>query len=209
MSELHQSASPIIRVCDKGDFDEIHFIINEAAQAYRDVIPPDCWHEPYMGRDELSREIESGVCFLGCERDGKLHGVMGMQYVGDATLIRHAYVRATAQRAGVGALLLAEFVKGAKPPLLVGTWAAASWAIAFYRKHGFESVSSDQTASLLRRYWQISPRQIETSVVLKWNEAHNISNTEISNTEISNIEVSNIEISSGGISTVENGVDDS
>ena len=181
MSELHRSAPPIIRVCDKGDFDEIHFIVNEAAQAYRGVIPPDCWHEPYMGRDELSREIESGVRFLGCERDGKLQGVMGMQYVGDATLIRHAYVRAAGQRAGVGAALLSEIVTEAKQPLLVGTWAAASWAIAFYRKHEFELVAVEQTAPLLRRYWDITQRQIETSVVLKWNEAHNNSNTAISN----------------------------
>jgi len=174
MSELQQSAPPIIRACVKGDFDEIHSIINEAAQAYRGVIPPDCWHEPYMGRDELSREIKSGVRFLGYERDGKLQAVMGMQYVGDATLIRHAYVRASAQRAGVGVALLAEIVTTTKPPLLVGTWSAATWAIAFYRKHGFELVAADETASLLRRYWQISQRQIETSVVLKWNEAHNI-----------------------------------
>ena len=197
MSELHQSASPIIRVCDEGDFDEIHFIVNEAAQAYRGAIPPDCWHEPYMGRDELSREIESGVRFLGYERDAKLRGVMGMQYVGDATLIRHAYVRASAQRAGVGALLLAEIVATAKPPLLVGTWTAASWAVAFYRKHGFESVSPEQTAALLRRYWKISRRQIETSVVLKWNEAHNISNIGISNTEISTVGISTVESKAG------------
>ena len=178
MSELQQSAPPMIRACVKGDFDEIHSIINEAAQAYRGVIPPDCWHEPYMGRDELSREIDSGVRFLGCESEEKLQGVMGMQYVGDATLIRHAYVRATAQRAGVGAALLAEIVTTTKSPLLVGTWAAASWAIAFYGKHGFELVAAGETATLLRRYWQISPRQIETSVVLKWNEAHNIRTVE-------------------------------
>ena len=174
MSELHQSASPIIRVCGTNDFDEIHYIINEAAQAYRGVIPADCWHEPYMGRDELRREIDAGVRFLGYERDRNLHGVMGMQSVADATLIRHAYVRTSAQRAGVGAALLAEIVKAARPPLLVGTWAAASWAIAFYRKHGFDSVAAAQIAPLLRRYWQISQRQIETSVVLKWNEVHNI-----------------------------------
>ena len=178
MSELQQSVPPIIRTCVKGDFDEIHFIINEAAQAYRGVIPPDCWHEPYMGRDELSCEIDSGVRFLGCESDGKLQGVMGMQHVGDTTLIRHAYVRATTQRAGVGAALLAEIVTTTKSPLLVGTWAAASWAIAFYGKHGFQLVAADEIATLLRRYWQISPRQIETSVVLKWNEAHNIRTVE-------------------------------
>jgi len=174
MSELHQSESPLIRVCAKDDFDEIHSIINEAAQAYRGVIPADCWHEPYMGRDELCREIDSGVRFVGYERDGKLNGVMGMQFVEDATLIRHAYVRAAAQRAGVGAALLAEIITVATPPVLVGTWAAASWAITFYRKHGFEPVAAEQVAPLLRRYWQISQRQIETSVVLKWNEAHNV-----------------------------------
>lgn len=197
MPELHQSASPVIRVCGQNDFDEIHFIINEAAQAYRGVIPSDCWHEPYMGRDELSREIESGVRFLGYQRDGKLHGVMGMQYVQDATLIRHAYVRAVAQRDGVGAALLAEIVTSARPPLLVGTWTAASWAIAFYRKHGFETVAADRTATLLHRYWHISQRQIETSVVLKWNEAHNISSRENSNLAYSNVEKSTVE-SKGG-----------
>jgi len=195
MAEFHQSSLPFIRVCGEDDFDDIHFIVNEAAQAYRGIIPFDCWHEPYMGRDELSREIESGVRFLGCERDGKLQGVMGMQFVADATLIRHAYVRASVQRAGVGALLLAEIVTAAKPPLLVGTWAAASWAIAFYRKHGFELVAAEQTASLLRRYWDISQTQIETSVVLKWNEAHNYSKIENSKIENSNIENSNIGIS--------------
>lgn len=192
MTDISLSEHALIRVCGIDDFEAICSVINEAAQAYRGVIPPDCWHEPYMGRDELSREINSGVRFLGYERDGKLNGVMGMQNVGDATLIRHAYVRASAQRAGVGALLLAEIVATAKPRLLVGTWAAASWAIAFYRKHGFESVAAAQTAPLLRRYWEISQRQIETSVVLKRNEAHNILNVAISNIEISNIEISGV-----------------
>ena len=166
--------NPLIRPCEANDFEEIHSIINEAAQAYRSVIPADCWHEPYMHRDELKVEIESGVVFYGYERDGRLLGVMGMQQVDDATLIRHAYVRTEAQRAGIGVALLGEIVKAAKPMLLVGTWAAASRAIDFYRKHGFETVSSEQTKSLLDRYWQISPRQTETSVVLKWNGAHNI-----------------------------------
>ncbi len=174
MSEPYQTVNPLIRPCEANDFEEIHSIINEAAQAYRGVIPPDCWHEPYLGRDELKGENESGVVFLGYERDRHLLGVMGMQEVGDATLIRHAYVRTGAQGTGIGTALLTEIVGGATPLLLVGTWAAASRAIDFYRKHGFETVSSQQTASLLRRYWQISDRQIETSVVLKWNGAHNI-----------------------------------
>ena len=174
MPEPYQTANPFIRVCGASDFDEIHSIVDEAAQAYRGVIPADCWHEPYMDRDELKVEIDSGVVFYGYVRDGRLLGVMGMQQVDDATLIRHAYVRTEAQRAGIGVALLAEIVRAAKPMLLVGTWAAASWAIAFYQKHGFEMVSRRQTTSLLRGYWQISDRQIETSVVLKWNEAHNI-----------------------------------
>ena len=174
MSEPYQTANPLIRLCGASDFDDVYSIVNEAAQAYRGVIPADCWHEPYMNRDELSREIDSGVEFYGYERDARLLGAMGMQQVDDATLIRHAYVRTEAQRSGIGDALLAEIVRAAKPLLMVGTWAAASWAITFYQKHGFETVSREQTKSLLGRYWKISPRQIETSVVLKWNEAHNI-----------------------------------
>ena len=174
MSEPYQTANPLIRLCGASDIDDIYSIVNEAAQAYRGVIPADCWHEPYMNRDELSREIDSGVEFYGYERDARLLGTMGMQQVDDATLIRHAYVRTEAQRSGIGDALLAEIVRAAKPLLMVGTWAAASWAITFYQKHGFETVSREQTKSLLGRYWKISPRQIETSVVLKWNEAHNI-----------------------------------
>lgn len=174
MSEPYQTANPLIRLCGASDFDDIYSIVNEAAQAYRGVIPADCWHEPYMNRDELSREIDSGVEFYGYERDARLLGAMGMQQVDDATLIRHAYVRTEAQRSGIGDALLAEIVRAAKPLLMVGTWAAASWAITFYQKHGFETVSREQTKYLLGRYWKISPRQIETSVVLKWNEVHNI-----------------------------------
>ena len=174
MPERHQTASPLIRVCRASDFDDIYSIVNEAAQAYRGVIPADCWHEPYMHRGELKGEIDSEVVFYGYERDGRLLGVMGMQQVDDATLIRHAYVRTGAQRAGIGVALLAKIVRAARLPLMVGTWAAASWAIAFYQKHGFETVSREQTDSLLGRYWRISRRQTETSLVLVWNEAHNI-----------------------------------
>lgn len=173
MREQSQAANPRIRVCGMNDFDAIHSIVNEAAQAYRGVIPADCWHEPYMKHDELNREIEAGVRFFGYERDKSLLGVMGMQQVDDASLIRHAYVRTGAQGTGIGAALLAEIVGAATPLLMVGTWAAASWAIAFYQKHGFETVSREQTDSLLGRYWRISRRQTETSVVLIWNEAHN------------------------------------
>ncbi len=172
--ELPQPQHPGIRVCEKHDYAQIHGIINEAAQAYRGVIPRDCWHDPYMTHDELRRECESGVVFLGFERDRSLCGVMGMQRVREATLIRHAYVQTAAQRAGIGAALLAEILRTARLPLLVGTWMAASWAIAFYRRHGFETVSPEQTTFLLRRYWTISQRQIETSVVLQWHGVHSI-----------------------------------
>jgi len=174
MTGSGQNGKALIRVCRENDFDDVCSIVNESAQAYRGVIPPDCWHEPYMKRDELRREVESGVSFFGYERNAKLLGVMGMQFVEDATLIRHAYVRTAVQREGIGMALLTKIMKQARLPVLVGTWAAAIWAIDFYRKLGFEMVSPEQAASLLRRYWRIPRRQIETSVVLLWNEAHNI-----------------------------------
>jgi len=187
--QLAQSRHSRIRDCEKNDFDDIHAIVNEAAQAYRGVIPNDCWHEPYMGRDDLRREIESGVHFFGYEHDAKpngakpnrakLQGVMGMQNAGGVTLIRHAYVRPVAQCTGIGAALLSEVVKCAHSPLLVGTWATAHRAISFYRKNGFELATPEQTVSLLRKYWRIPRRQIETSVVLQRKQAHTIDTSEI------------------------------
>ena len=130
------------------------------------MIPPDRWHEPYMPAAELEGEIAAGVVFWGYEADGGLLGVMGIQPVDDVELIRHAYVAPGRQRGGVGRALLEHLIARATRPILVGTWAAAEWAIAFYRRHGFEEVGRERTAELLRTYWTIPDRQIETSVVL-------------------------------------------
>jgi GNAT superfamily N-acetyltransferase len=141
-------------------------IINAAAVAYRGVIPPDRWHQPYMEARELASEIEAGVRFWGYEADGELIGAMGVQAMPDVDLIRHAYVLPASQRRGVGAALLRHLRGLSEGRLLVGTWAAADWAIRFYRRHGFELVPPEQGAALLRKYWTIPDRQIETSVVL-------------------------------------------
>jgi GNAT superfamily N-acetyltransferase len=130
------------------------------------VIPADRWHEPYMSREELDGEIAAGVEFWGYEADGTLIGVMGIQSLGDVDLIRHAYVLPGSQRHGVGSALLGHLAGSAKRSMLVGTWAAADWAIRFYRNHGFEPVSREKAAELLKAYWSIPARQIETSVVL-------------------------------------------
>jgi len=156
----------VIRPCGEADRGAIESIINEAAQAYRGVIPADRWHEPYMSRAALDEEIAAGVRFFGWEESGALVGVMGLQDVGDATLIRHAYVRTRLQRGGVGGKLMGALIPLAKPRLLVGTWAAAQWAIRFYEKHGFRLVGAAEKDRLLDTYWRIPPRQRETSVVL-------------------------------------------
>ena len=156
----------LIRPCTARDLEEILEVINDAAQAYEGVIPDDRYQAPYMPPGELRREIEHGVRFWGLEQDGRLLGVMGLQDVEDVTLIRHAYVRTTHRRRGIGGRLLQDLRARATRPLLVGTWAAAAWAIEFYRQHGFEPVPRDQVPLLLRRYWSVPERQIETSVVL-------------------------------------------
>ena len=156
----------MIRRCSEADTPALCEIINDAAQAYRGVIPPDRWHEPYMPREELQREIADGVQFWGEETDGMLLGAMGIQHRGAVDLIRHAYVRTRARRQGIGARLLAHLVSTARKPLLVGTWADAGWALRFYEKNGFRLLSREETGQLLRRYWSIPERQIETSVVL-------------------------------------------
>ncbi len=156
----------MIRPCVASDFDAMHEIINDAAQAYRGVIPGDRWHEPYMPREELLREIRDGVRFWGYEADGKLIGVMGIQDVGDVTLIRHAYVSTKERRKGIGSELLSELVTKTDRHLLIGTWADAAWAVSFYEKHGFRLVSRDEKDRLLKKYWKIPARQVETSVVL-------------------------------------------
>ena len=155
-----------IRPCRAADNEAIFAIVNAAAEAYRDVIPPDRWREPYMPMSELEGEIGAGVEFWGYEDDGELVGVMGIQDVGDLDLIRHAYVLPGLQGRGIGSALMERVTSDATRPLLVGTWAAAEWAIRFYERHGFEPVGRERSAELLRKYWDIPERQIETSVVL-------------------------------------------
>jgi GNAT superfamily N-acetyltransferase len=157
----------MIRPCTSADFDSIYAIVNEAAEAYRGVIPADRWHEPYMPEEELRHEIKSGVRFWGYEEAGQLLGVMGVQDVQDVTLIRHAYVRTAKRGQGIGGRLLTELRKMTTRPLLIGTWAAADWAIRFYEKHGFRMVTPEEKERLLRKYWSIPERQVETSVVLR------------------------------------------
>jgi len=156
----------MIRQCDEHDMGQICAIINDGAVAYKGVIPEDRWTEPYMPMSELRHEIDAGVVFWGYEDSGTLQGVMGIQDVQDVTLIRHAYVRTSNQRHGIGAQLLSHLRKRANSPVLIGTWAEAIWAIRFYEAHGFETVSPLEKDRLLRQYWEISERQSETSVVL-------------------------------------------
>jgi GNAT superfamily N-acetyltransferase len=156
----------MIRPCDDKDFDSIYSIINEAAQIYRGVIPEDRWKEPYMSRDELQHEIDEGVVFWGYQQGVELVGVMGSQHVQDVTLIRHAYIRPANQNQGIGGKLLSELRTQSDRQILIGTWAAAVWAIRFYEKNGFRLVSPREKDRLLKKYWSIPERQVETSVVL-------------------------------------------
>ena len=156
----------IIRPCREDEHVAILAIVNTAAEAYRGVIPADRWQEPYMPAHELDAEIEAGVAFWGYEDDGALVGIMGIQAVRDVDLIRHAYVAPGRQRHGVGSELLEQLARSTSRRILVGTWAAADWAIGFYRRHGFELVPAERKAALLKAYWTIPDRQIETSVVL-------------------------------------------
>jgi GNAT superfamily N-acetyltransferase len=155
-----------VRICRHAERDAIVKIVNAAAQAYRGVIPEDRWHDPYMPRHELDAEVAAGVEFWGYEREGAVEGVMGIQAVRDVELIRHAYVLPGRQGRGVGSALLEHLQARSTRPMLVGTWAAAEWAIRFYRRHGFELVGAERTRELLRSYWTIPERQIEESVVL-------------------------------------------
>src|SRR5438093_1960510 len=155
-----------IRLCRSDEYATMRAIINGAAEAYRGVIPSDCWHEPYMPLRELEAEIVAGVRFFGYEANGQLIGVMGIQHVAEVDLIRHAYVLPGNQHRGIGSALLAHLQNLSRGRMLVGTWTAAEWAIRFYERHGFMLVSPLQKTSLLRTYWAISERQIETSVVL-------------------------------------------
>jgi N-acetylglutamate synthase-like GNAT family acetyltransferase len=157
----------MIRKCDENDFEAIWEIINDGAQAYNGVIPRGRWRKPYMSQDELRHEIRDGVQFWGFEEDGVLTGVMGIQPVRHVTLIRHAYVRTQRQKAGIGTRLLAHLRTLASGPVLVGTWADASWAIQFYQKHGFRLVAPrEEKNALLKRYWTVPDEQAAVSVVL-------------------------------------------
>jgi N-acetylglutamate synthase-like GNAT family acetyltransferase len=160
------SQNKMIRPCTDSDVPNICAIVNDAAQAYKGVIPPDRWHEPYMPMSELKEEIAAGVKFWGCEDGGQLIGVMGMQPVKDVTLIRHAYVKTGMRNRGIGGKLLAQLLKQTNAKILVGTWKSADWAVKFYQKHGFQLVSEEEKNRLLKTYWNIPERQIETSVVL-------------------------------------------
>jgi N-acetylglutamate synthase-like GNAT family acetyltransferase len=156
----------MIRRCDDRDFDAVWTIINDGARAYKGIIPADRWTEPYMSREKLQHEIDDGVVFWGYQVDGALAGVMGLQDVRDVTLIRHAYVRTANRNLGIGGQLLSHLRTITARPVLIGTWAAAVWAIGFYQKHGFRVVDPDEKNRLLRTYWRIPDRQVETSVVL-------------------------------------------
>jgi len=156
----------MIRPCTDSDITEIFNIINDAAQAYRGVIPADRWHEPYMPLEELKDEIAHEVKFWGFEENGRLVGVMGMQPVKDVTLIRHAYVNTAMRNQGIGGKLLAHLLGQIDGKILVGTWKAAVWAVRFYEQRGFQLTGEEDKNRLLKTYWNIPERQIETSVVL-------------------------------------------
>jgi GNAT superfamily N-acetyltransferase len=163
----------MIRRCDDRDFELIRAIINDGAQAYKGIIPADRWTEPYMSAGKLRHEIDEGVVFWGYEQTGSIAGVMGIQSVKDVTLIRHAYVRTSSQNRGIGGQLLSHLLGLANGPVLIGTWVDAVWAIRFYEKHDFRLVNRQQKDRLLKQYWTVPERQIETSVVLadpKWRE---------------------------------------
>src|ERR1700693_5306310 len=155
----------MIRQCDPRDFESIWAIINDGAQAYKGIIPADRWTEPYMSRERLRHEIDEGEGFWGYEEGGTLAGVMGLQQVQDVTLIRHAYVRSSSQKRGIGGHLLDHLRGMASGPVLIGTWADAVWAIRFYERYGFQMVSTQEKDRLLQKYWSIPERQVETSVV--------------------------------------------
>jgi GNAT superfamily N-acetyltransferase len=165
----------MIRKCSDSEFDVIHEIINDAAVAYKGVIPADCFHEPYMSEDRLRHEVAKGISFWGLEQGGELAGVMGIQDVQDVTLIRHAYVRTAQRNRGIGGELLSFLIGRTERPILIGTWADAAWAVRFYQQRGFRLVPPAEKDPLLMKYWGVPQRQMETSVVLadrRWFERH-------------------------------------
>jgi len=172
---VNGAAEARIRPCRAGELATVLAVINEAAEAYRGVIPAECWHQPYMPAAELAAEFAAGVVFHLEERGGEVRGVMGIQDRGEVALVRHAYVRPRAQRQGIGTRLLRHCEPLLDLPVLIGTWAAADWAIAFYRRNGYTLLDEARKEALLRRYWTVPERQIATSVVLadrRWMEAN-------------------------------------
>jgi GNAT superfamily N-acetyltransferase len=156
----------LIRLCNRNDIDTMVEIINDSARAYDGHIPEDCYHQPYMPRDDLLSEIADGVIFYGYELDDLLLAVMGIQDKGPVVLIRHAYTRTEKRGMGIGTSLLEHLLEMTTKPVLIGTWRDAEWAIRFYERHGFQLVGKEHKDRLLREYWSISPRQVDTSVVL-------------------------------------------
>ncbi len=157
----------MVRNATQEDFQRIYEVINDAAQAYKGIIPADRWHEPYMPQMELEEQIADGVRFTCFLENDEIVGVMGIQDKGEVNLIRHAYVSTKRRGGGIGSILLRELVENSPKPILIGTWKAADWAIGFYEKHGFRQVSEEDKNRLLKTFWNIPDRQIETSVVLK------------------------------------------
>jgi GNAT superfamily N-acetyltransferase len=160
----------MISKCEKEDFETILAVINDGASAYNGIIPADRWHEPYMSEEELRIQISEGVEFWGYKESEEIIAVMGIQYKGEVTLIRHAYVCTTERKKGIGGKLLEHLRTIVSTPILIGTWSDAKWAIDFYSKHGFRLLTPVQTRKLLQTYWRIPDRQVETSVVLASND---------------------------------------
>jgi GNAT superfamily N-acetyltransferase len=156
----------MIRRMEERDAGEVFRVVNEASQAYRGVIPADRWHEPYMPMEELRDEIAAGVEFYVYAEDGPVRAVMGIQDRGEVTLIRHAYTLPSLQKSGMGTALIRHLLSLTPKPVLVGTWAAAWWAIRFYERNGFRLTGKREKDMLLKRYWNIPGRQVATSVVL-------------------------------------------
>ncbi len=156
-----------IEKCNSFDFNDIYEIINDAALAYEGIIPDDCYQRPYMSKKKLLREIDEGIVFWGYIVKEQLVGVMGIQNLKEVTLIRHAYIKTHFRKKGIGRQLLSFLKKRAAHPILIGTWKDAVWAIKFYENNGFNLVNTSQKDILLKKYWNITKKQIETSVVLK------------------------------------------
>lgn len=163
---MYLAGERMIRNATLEDFDQIYNVINDAAIAYKGIIPEDRWHEPYMTKDELKTQIDDGVRFSCYIDDKAIIGVIGIQDKKDVDLIRHAYVITNQRKKGIGTKLIQELIKNGEKPILIGTWKAASWAVSFYEKHGFSLVPEEEKNVLLRKYWNIPARQVETSVVL-------------------------------------------